>query len=54
MNIPWISRDVKLCAQKVVVWIKRELRSRIEVVRLDLCRVLCALTGRTLGKTLVS
>jgi hypothetical protein len=41
-DIPLISRDIKLCAQEVVVWIKRELLARgsFEVVSPDLCRLL--------------
>jgi hypothetical protein len=38
-NVPLISRDIKLCARKVVVSINREC-PRIEIVGLDLCRVL--------------
>jgi hypothetical protein len=37
-NIPLISRDIKLCAQKVEPCVSREYRSRFEIVGLELCR----------------
>jgi hypothetical protein len=40
MNVPLVSREIKLhCAHKVVVSISRE-SPRIEIMGLDLCRVL--------------
>jgi hypothetical protein len=47
MNTPLISRDIKLCAQKVEPWINREslaVRGRGPLSLSD------ALTGRIMGK----
>jgi hypothetical protein len=47
MNMPLISRDIKLCAQKVVPWVNRESLA----VRGRGPRSLSgALTGRIIGK----
>jgi hypothetical protein len=45
MNMPCGFQEMSslrfaLCAQKVVVWIKRASGSRFEILGLDLCRVL--------------
>jgi hypothetical protein len=49
MNMPLISKDIKLCAQKVVVWIwisRASLADRGRGPR----SLSDALTGRTMGK----
>jgi hypothetical protein len=52
MNVPLISRDIKLCAHKVGPWVNRESRAvtRVQAVCLDFCQMLCALTGRAVDK----